>query len=144
MCRKSYRLWDNVEKNCRAGQATDNSTAHAHCMLGTWRYRHTPRIRNTYYVYTAREFTPTRLNVSFSSELPYDISPLTKTPRPALVPTKLSFQGYPGSFLVVKRSECEAKHSPPPPPYCRRQEWMELYFHFPYIPSWHGQEHLAF
>ena len=34
-----------------------------------------------------------------------------------------------------------SKHSPP---YCRRQEWMELYFHFPYAPSWQGQEHLVF
>ena len=27
--RKSYRLWDNVEKYCRAGQATDDNMAHA-------------------------------------------------------------------------------------------------------------------
>jgi len=33
--RKSYRLWDNVEKYCRAGQATDDNMAHAHCMLYT-------------------------------------------------------------------------------------------------------------
>jgi len=32
--RKSCRLWDNVEKYCRARQATD-SMAHAHCMLDT-------------------------------------------------------------------------------------------------------------
>ena len=31
--RKSCRLWDNVEKYCRAGQATDDSMAHVHCML---------------------------------------------------------------------------------------------------------------
>jgi len=31
--RKSYRLWDNVEKYCRAGQATDGNMAHAHCMV---------------------------------------------------------------------------------------------------------------
>jgi len=31
---KSYCLWDNVEKYCRAGQATDYNFAHAHCMLG--------------------------------------------------------------------------------------------------------------
>jgi len=28
-------LWDNVEKYCRAGQATDDTMAHAHCMLDT-------------------------------------------------------------------------------------------------------------
>jgi hypothetical protein len=32
---KSCRLWDNVEKYCRAGQATDGNMAHAHCMLDT-------------------------------------------------------------------------------------------------------------
>jgi len=31
--RKSCRLWDNVEKYCRAGLATDGKMAHAHCML---------------------------------------------------------------------------------------------------------------
>jgi hypothetical protein len=29
---KSCRLWDNVEKYCTAGQATDGNMAHAHCM----------------------------------------------------------------------------------------------------------------
>jgi len=33
--RKSYRLWDNVEKYCRSGQVTDDNMVHAHCMLGT-------------------------------------------------------------------------------------------------------------
>ena len=33
--RKSYRLWDNVEKYCTAGQATDDNMAHAHFMLDT-------------------------------------------------------------------------------------------------------------
>jgi len=32
---KSCRLWDNVEKYCRAGQATYANTALAHCMLDT-------------------------------------------------------------------------------------------------------------
>jgi len=31
--RKSRRLQDNVGKYCRAGQATDDNMAHAHCML---------------------------------------------------------------------------------------------------------------
>ena len=31
--RNSYRFWDNVEKYFRAGQATDENMAHAHCML---------------------------------------------------------------------------------------------------------------
>jgi len=33
--RKSRRLWDNVEKYGRAGQATDDALAHAHCTLDT-------------------------------------------------------------------------------------------------------------
>jgi hypothetical protein len=32
---KSWHLGDNVEKYCRAGKATDENTAHAHCMLDT-------------------------------------------------------------------------------------------------------------
>ena len=31
--RKSCRLWDNVEKYCRTGQATDDNMAHAHSVL---------------------------------------------------------------------------------------------------------------
>jgi len=31
--RKSCPLWDNVDKYCRVGQATDDNMAHAHCML---------------------------------------------------------------------------------------------------------------
>jgi len=33
--RKSCRLWDNVEKFCRAGQATGDNMAHTHCMQHT-------------------------------------------------------------------------------------------------------------
>jgi hypothetical protein len=33
--RKSCLLWDNVEKYCRAQQATNNNMAHAHCTLDT-------------------------------------------------------------------------------------------------------------
>ena len=38
---KSYRLWDNVAKYCRAGQAIDENMVHAHCMLDTKDYKHT-------------------------------------------------------------------------------------------------------
>jgi hypothetical protein len=33
--RKLCRLWDNVEKWCRAEQVVDDRTAHAHYMLDT-------------------------------------------------------------------------------------------------------------
>jgi hypothetical protein len=33
--RKLCRLWDNVEKYCTVGRATDDDMAHGHCMLDT-------------------------------------------------------------------------------------------------------------
>jgi hypothetical protein len=33
--RKLCRLWDNMEKYSRTGEATDGHVAHAHCMLDT-------------------------------------------------------------------------------------------------------------
>jgi hypothetical protein len=58
-------IWDNVGKCCRAGQATDDNMAHAHCMLDTKGYRHTPRICNTYYCFcSATMVIRTRLNVT--------------------------------------------------------------------------------
>jgi hypothetical protein len=38
--RKSCRLWDNVQKCCKAGQATDDNMAHAHCMLAKAKNTH--------------------------------------------------------------------------------------------------------
>ena len=46
--RKLYCLWDNVEKCCRAGRATDENMTHAHCMLYTSSYKHTLRICNNH------------------------------------------------------------------------------------------------
>jgi hypothetical protein len=51
--RKSCRLWDNLEKYCRAGQATVDGMAHAHCILDNQSYKHTLRICNTYRFSTA-------------------------------------------------------------------------------------------
>jgi len=48
-----FRLYDNVEKYIRAGQATDNNTAHAHYMLDNSGYMHTLRICNIYSFSTA-------------------------------------------------------------------------------------------
>ena len=33
---ENHVLFDNVEKGCRVGQATDKSMANAHCMLDTY------------------------------------------------------------------------------------------------------------
>jgi hypothetical protein len=38
---KSFRLWDNEEKYCIAGQATDDNMERAHCKRDTWGYKHT-------------------------------------------------------------------------------------------------------
>ena len=47
---KSCILWDNVEKYCRAGLATDEKyiMTHAHCVLATKVYNNTLRICNTH------------------------------------------------------------------------------------------------
>ena len=50
-----------MAKYCVAGQATDDNTAHAHCMLVTYSYKHTLTICNIYCFSTA---TPTRLNAT--------------------------------------------------------------------------------
>jgi hypothetical protein len=61
---KSCGLWDNVEKFCRAGQATDGDMTHTLFTLYTWGYNHTLRIYNTYCVSTATVVAETRLNVT--------------------------------------------------------------------------------
>jgi hypothetical protein len=38
---KPCRLWDNVEKYCRAGQITDGNMAYTHCMLDNQGYKYT-------------------------------------------------------------------------------------------------------
>jgi hypothetical protein len=59
--RKSSRLWDNVEKYCRVGQATDENMAHA----GYMRIKiHTLRLRNTHCFSTTTMVARTRLNVT--------------------------------------------------------------------------------
>jgi hypothetical protein len=53
-----------VEKYGRAGQATDDSMAPAHCVLDTNDYRHTLRICNTFCCSTALVVARTCLNVT--------------------------------------------------------------------------------
>ena len=63
--RKSFRLWDNVDKYCRAGQATEGNMVHAHCMLDTQGYKHTQhRICNSYCFSIATVVARTRLHVT--------------------------------------------------------------------------------
>ena len=58
--RKSFRLWDTVEKYCRK---TYENMAHAHCMLYNWGYKHTLKICNTYCLSTTTMVAWERLNV---------------------------------------------------------------------------------
>ena len=44
--RKSYRLWDNVEKYSRAGKATDDNMERVNFRLSTKGYKHALGIRN--------------------------------------------------------------------------------------------------
>jgi len=39
-----------MKKYGTTGQATDDYMAHAHCMLDTLGYKHTPRIYNIYFI----------------------------------------------------------------------------------------------
>jgi hypothetical protein len=63
-------LWDNVEKYCWTGQATYDNRAHTFCILDTQGYRHTLRIWNTYFFFTATTVTRMRRNVTFLRILP--------------------------------------------------------------------------
>ena len=56
-------LW-HVEKYCGAGQVTDDSMTHAHCMVDTRSYTHTNRILNTYSFSTSAVVARTRLIVT--------------------------------------------------------------------------------
>jgi hypothetical protein len=51
---KSCRLWHNVDKYCRAWEATGYNVAHAHLALVNWSYKHTLGICNTYCFSTSR------------------------------------------------------------------------------------------
>ena len=49
----------------RAGQATDDNMAHAHCLLDTKGYKYTLRMCNSIFFASATTVARTRLNVSF-------------------------------------------------------------------------------
>ena len=63
--RKSSRYKIMWKKYCRAGQATDDNMAHAHCLLGYQRYKHTFTICNTDCFSTTTMLAGTRIIVSF-------------------------------------------------------------------------------
>ena len=57
-------FWDNVEKCCRARQATDDNMAHVHCLLDTQGYKYAHRLCNTLFFSTATMVAWTRLSVA--------------------------------------------------------------------------------
>ena len=52
------------KKNCTAGEATDNSMAHAHCMLDTKGYKYALRICNTYRISSVKLVARTRISIT--------------------------------------------------------------------------------
>jgi hypothetical protein len=63
--RKSYHLSNNLEKYCKAGQATDCNMVHAHCMLANiLDYKLALRIYNIYWFSAATIVARTSLNVT--------------------------------------------------------------------------------
>jgi hypothetical protein len=61
---KSWHLWDNVEKYCRIGQATDDNMANVHCMLHTKDCKYTLRLCYSYCISTPTMITWTHLKVT--------------------------------------------------------------------------------
>jgi len=59
---RTCSLWENVDKFCTAGRATDDNMAHAHCILDTKVYKHALRICKTLSFSTATVVARTRPN----------------------------------------------------------------------------------
>jgi hypothetical protein len=75
---KSRRLWENVVKYCRAGQATDGNLSRVHCRLDTYDYKHTLIICNAYCFSTATVVAWTRVNVTLYVLVHYLTCKLTR------------------------------------------------------------------
>ena len=69
-CRKSCRLWDNVEKSSKAGETTNDNMAHALCMPDKESCRNAIGILNTNCLTTATIVPRTRLNAMFTRAFP--------------------------------------------------------------------------
>jgi len=68
---KSYRLCNNVEKYCRTRQATDDNTAHAHCMLDAEVYKYALIIRNT--TFPLQQWLQERTSISRYTYITYPV-----------------------------------------------------------------------
>ena len=71
------RLWDNLKKYCRVGQATDDNTML--CNLYNWGYKHTLRICNRFFLFYYKNCSKSPpqcyiiCTLSFISEFDYRI-----------------------------------------------------------------------
>jgi len=75
---KACRLLDNVgKKYCRAGQATDDNLALAHCTLDTCGYKHTQKICYSYCFNTETIVTEGHLYVMLIRTLPVPFVQIT-------------------------------------------------------------------
>ena len=60
--RKSWHLWDNVEKFCRAGEAKYCNMGLVHCMQHNYSYKHNLWLHSTYCFYPATTVAQMHLN----------------------------------------------------------------------------------
>ena len=68
---KIVRFMDNVRKYCRTGHVTHDNMAQAHCMLDTYGYEHTLRIRNNNCCFSAATMICTKASQCYvTSTLP--------------------------------------------------------------------------
>jgi hypothetical protein len=64
---KLWRLWANVEKCCRPGQATDGNMAHAHWMLDVQGHKCIHRVCNTHCFSTTIMAARTRISLNVNA-----------------------------------------------------------------------------
>ena len=88
------------KKCCRAGQATDDRRAHAHCMVNAWGYKDTHKICNTYCFSTATMVTWTLLNCTLLVHCLSCFSHLHK-PRNTVLVLLVESWLYPSPRLAV-------------------------------------------
>ena len=98
--RKSCRLWDNVEKYCSPGQATDDNMAHLFWILDNWGRRHKLRIYNIVWLFHGK-------NGWANTSQSY----ITRTITLLLTLRQLMLYMYGAPILDVSRSHTTTHHS---------------------------------
>ena len=78
--KKLFCLWHNGEKYGRDGQATDDNTTHARCILDNLGYKHTLRLCNNYCFSTTKMVKRTRLGITFYMGIAWLVKTTVQTP----------------------------------------------------------------